>query len=65
VEQIITSIDNAYFVAHSDLPGIVELVLPGQQSIKFTVAAAEDLQINLTINCKVARSFAKVMNEQR
>lgn len=45
-----------YFSAHGDMPGTVELHIPGcYRTLKMTAAAAEDLATNLEINAAVAR----------
>lgn len=52
--------DEIYFSTRVDNPGVVELHLPGEtRTLKLSIAAAEDLLINLEINADTARHFAK------
>jgi hypothetical protein len=47
-----------YFAAHLDNKGRIEVYLEGERIADLSIAAAEDLQSNLAINCGTARAFA-------
>lgn len=51
--------DSPYFTAHSDNLGVVEFVIPSEhRSIWFSLAAAEDLSLNLEMNARMGRAMA-------
>lgn len=49
-----------YFSSHGDMPGVVELHIPGcDRTLKLSAALAEDLIDNLEVNANAARYFAE------